>query len=93
MSDLFTWSMLVTVAGASAATAMITHLIKEKFDAQTQIVSYVVAVVVLVVATLFTTGPNPSALILCLFNGLVVASGASNSVAFVNRQTKDSGSD
>jgi hypothetical protein len=53
MNDFLTWETLTTFAGASVATAVITQLIKKPLDKfPTQIVSYVVALILLFGATL-----------------------------------------
>lgn len=57
MSDFFTWTMLATFAGVSAATAIITQFVKGYLPKiPTQIVSYVIALVLLVLATAATGG-------------------------------------
>ena len=59
MNEFFTWAMLATFAGATAATAIVTQFLKDiKFltDFPTQLLSYIVALVVLVIATLATIG-------------------------------------
>lgn len=87
MDELFTWGHLITLGGASIATCLTTHLIKDIFNQiPTQILSYLVALVVLVLATLFTSGFNLPALVICIFNAVVVAGTASNTVSFVERQ-------
>jgi hypothetical protein len=55
MNEFFTWAMLATFAGASLATTIITQFIKGALSkVPTQIVSYVVALVVLLLATAAT---------------------------------------
>lgn len=57
MSEFFTWSTLGTFAGASAATSIITQFVKGALaKIPTQIVSYAVALVVLLLATAATGG-------------------------------------
>lgn len=57
MDSFFSWDMLTTFAGASAATGIITEAIKGAFQKiPTQIVSYIVAVIVLTLSTGATTG-------------------------------------
>lgn len=72
----FTWAVLATLAGATAATIVITELLKgvgffERIP--TRIFSYLVALVVLVTATAFTAEVNASAILLCIINAAVVA--------------------
>jgi uncharacterized membrane protein len=55
MNEFFSWSLLATFAGASIATAVITQLLKTPLaKIPTQIVSYVIALVVLLLATAAT---------------------------------------
>lgn len=83
--DFFTWEVLLTLAGASAATGIIVQLLKENVPIVTQILSYAVALVVLLAATFFTGGRDPSAYALCLLNAGIVAGAASNTAAFIQK--------
>lgn len=57
MNEFFTWQTLVTFAGASVATAIITQFLKEPLKKiPTQLVSYVIALLILLVATAATGG-------------------------------------
>jgi len=57
MNEFFTWGLLATFAGASAATAIITQFVKEPLaKIPTQIVSYVISLVILLLATAATGG-------------------------------------
>lgn len=74
MSEFFTWSTLATYAGAVLATGIITQLLKSLFrKVPTRALSYLVAVVILLLATQFTTGLTWEAAVLCLINALVVS--------------------
>ena len=74
MDGFFTWAMLATYAGATIATGVVTQFIKGMFArVATQIVSYAVALIVLLVATLFTAGLTVEAAILCAINAVVVS--------------------
>lgn len=76
MNEFFTWTMLATYAGATLATTLITQLVKGiSFleNIPTRLVSYIVSLVVLVVATIFTGEVTVSSITLCVVNAVVVA--------------------
>ena len=57
MDSFFDWTMLGTFAGAAAATGIVTQAVKGIFQKiPTQLVSYVIAVVILGLATAATGG-------------------------------------
>ena len=59
MNSFFTWQALMTCAGATLATSLITQLIKgvKPFAGiPTRIVSYAIALIILLAATLFSGG-------------------------------------
>ena len=52
MNEFFTWTMLATFAGAVTATTILTQFIKGLFSkVPTQIVSYLIALLVLAIST------------------------------------------
>lgn len=76
MNEFFTWATLLTYAGATLATSLVTQLLKgvgfiEKLP--TRIFSYIVAAILLIAATAFTGGLTPEAGVLCLVNAVVVS--------------------
>ena len=76
MQEFFTWTMLATYAGATLATTLITQLIKGVSflkDVPTRVTAYAVALVVLVVATIFAGEVTVSSIGLCVVNAVVVA--------------------
>ena len=76
MQEFFTWTMLATYAGATLATTLITQLIKGVSflkDVPTRVTAYAVALVVLVVATIFAGEVTASSIGLCVVNAVVVA--------------------
>ena len=76
MNDFFTWGLLGTYSGAILATTLITQFIKELpgiARIPTRIVSYVIAVVVLILAQLFTKELTWSSAALTLINAVVVS--------------------
>ena len=86
-NEFFTWAVLLTYAGATLATSLITQLIKglgfiDKIP--TRITSYAIALVVLLAATFFTGGLTLEAGALCVINAVVVslaANGAYDALA------------
>lgn len=76
MSTFFTWANLATIAGATAATAYIVQFLK-KFScfskANSQAVSYAVALIILFLATFFTGGLTASTGVMIFFNAIIVA--------------------
>ena len=75
-NEFFTWAGLLTYAGATLATSLITQLIKglgfiDKIP--TRITSYVIALVVLLAATFFTGGLTLESGVLCVVNAVVVS--------------------
>ncbi len=76
MEEFFTWSMLATYSGATLATALITQLLKgisfiDKLP--TRIFSYLVAFLLMLLGTAFTTGLTLNSGLLCLVNAVVVS--------------------
>lgn len=76
MEEFFSWSMLATYSGATLATMLITQLLKgvsliEKLP--TRVFSYLVAFVLLLLSTAFTTGLTLDSGALCLINAVVVS--------------------
>ena len=83
MTEFITWEILSTYAGATAMTTAVVEffkmITKDKYKIPTQIVSYIIALIVLLTAQLFTGGLTLSNGILNIFNALIVAT-ASNGV-------------
>ena len=76
------WKILATYAGAAAMTGIITQLIKNVGPLKsvpTRLISYLVAVAVLLLAEFFTDDLSVSAAVLTLFNAAVVSL-ATNSI-------------
>lgn len=76
-TDPFTWEQLVTIGGATLAVLLIVQLFKFPLDKiwkiPTRIVVYVISLVVIELATYFTTGLTVSSAILNVFNALIIA--------------------
>ena len=89
ITAFFDWQYLATFAGAAAATGIVTQFLKgpvdRVFKIPTQVLSYMVALVILILAQVFTgTFSAPNA-VLALFNALLVATAASGTISGVKR--------
>lgn len=72
----FTWDTLATYAGALMAVVLMTQVLKDVpiiRKLPTRLLSYIIALLVLIIATLFTTGFEWSTIFLCAFNAFIVA--------------------
>lgn len=89
MQEFFTWAMLGTYAGAVLATTLITQLIKEWLKSvPTRIVSYVIALVVLLAAAAFNNALTLADGALCLFNAVIVSLAANGGFEALKNATK-----
>ena len=82
MSEYFSWHLFLTVSGAATVTALITQflkeLVREKLKIPPQILSYIVAVIIMSGAAFFTgTAETPGDWLIIPINALIVA-GSSN---------------
>ncbi|MDD3921014.1 MAG: hypothetical protein PHO41_07600 [Eubacteriales bacterium] len=85
--EFFTWAILATYAGAVLATTLITQLLKgvgfiQKIPAR--IVSYVIALIVLLTANYFLGGFTLEQAALCVINAAVVALAANGTYDMLN---------
>ena len=73
----FSWEQLATIAGASVATMLIVQLLKLPLDKvwkiPTRIVVFVIAAVVMLLATYFTQGLSWNTAILTVLNAVIAA--------------------
>lgn len=76
-TEPFSWEQLATIAGATLATVLIVQLLKLPLDKvwkiPTRIVVYFIALIILLCATLFTTGLTVQNGILTAVNAVIVA--------------------
>lgn len=76
-TDPFTWEQLATIAGAALATMLIVQLLKLPLDKvwkiPTRIIVFLIAAVVMLLATYFTQGLTWNTAILTLMNAVVAA--------------------
>ena len=72
-----TWAQLATIGGAAMATMLIVQLLKLPIDKvwkiPTRIVVFVIAAVILTLATYFTQGLTADTAILTIINAVIVA--------------------
>lgn len=76
-TEPFTWEQLATIAGATMATVLIVQLLKLPLDKvwkiPTRIMVYFIALIILLCATLFTSGLTIQNGILTAVNAVIVA--------------------
>lgn len=94
--SFFTWADLATYAGATLAVLTIVQFTKELPGIKaipTRIWAYILSVIILVLATVFTVSPiTPSVILLCLVNAVIVAMaavGAYHTVADVKAKAEE----
>ena len=86
--ELFDWSLLGSYAGSVLAVGVLTQITKGIPGVSrlpTQLWSYLLALVTLLVAMLFGPGFTPQGLVLALFNAALVSLSANGGYAAVNR--------
>lgn len=90
MDNFFDWGMLGTFAGAAAATGIVTQAVKGVFQKiPTQIVSYVIAVVILGLATAAIGGASDwTGWALVPLNAVVVSLSANGGFEAIKRVQK-----
>ena len=92
MNDFFSWTMLATYSGAVLATGLITQFIKN-FNGisklPTQLLSYLVAFVVLILATWFTDTLTVESAVMCILNAVVVAFASNGAYEAVSVKRKE----
>lgn len=76
-TEPFTWEYLATIAGATLATMLIVQLLKLPLDKvwkiPTRIIVFLIAAVVLLLATHFTVGLTAQNALLTIINAVIVA--------------------
>ena len=92
MNDFFSWAMLATYSGAVLATGLITQFIKN-FNGisklPTQLLSYLVAFIVLILATWFTDALTVESAVMCILNAVVVAFASNGAYEAVSVKHKE----
>ena len=86
--ELFNWNLLGSYAGAALAVAVLTQITKEIPGIKripTQLWSYALALVVLLVAAVFGSGLTPQGAVLALINAALVSLSSNGGYAAVTR--------
>lgn len=91
MNEFFTWGTLATLAGATLAVGLITQFIKDVPSLKkvpTQLVSYILSVIILIAANLFIGVRDASLLAIIPINAVIVSTAANGAYAAVQRATQ-----
>ena len=93
MSEFFNWEILATFTGASVATAILTQFIKKPLaKITTQLVSYIVALIILVLATATVGSAQTwSEWLIAPLNAILVSVAANGEFTAVNRFIPNNG--
>ena len=89
MNEFFTWTLLATFAGAVTATAILTQFVKDALSrVPTQIVSYIISLLILCVATAATGGASDwTGWAILPLNAVLVSLSANGTCSAVQRVT------
>lgn len=91
-NEFFSWEYLLTFAGAMVATGVLTQFLKDVVDKllhiPTQLLAYLIALTVLMLASWFTGVLTLSGAVLNLFNAALIATAASGTVDSFRRFVK-----
>lgn len=88
MDQFFSWEMLATLAGAAAATGILTQFLKGLFSKlPTQWLSYIIALVILLAATAATGGIGADWTVWAIvpLNAVIVSLSANGAFSAVKR--------
>lgn len=89
ITEFFTWSYLATYTGAAVATGIVTQFLKgvvdKYFNIPTQLLAYVVALVILVLAIVFTGDFSLSSVVLAVFNAVLISGTTSGIISGTKR--------
>lgn len=86
MNEFFSWEMLGTFAGGSAATAIVTQFLKNLFvKLPTQWLSYIIAVIILYLATLFTGNMTGASAAIVPLNAILISLASNGAYSAVIR--------
>ncbi len=88
MNDFFTWTMLATSAGCTLATGVVTQFFKDIIKIPTQVLSYLVAVIILLAATCFVGPYDIATFAIIPLNGIIVSLASNGGYEVVNKLKK-----
>jgi len=74
--ELFNWAMLGTYAGTVVFTSIVTQMLKNigfLKNIRTRLLSYAIALIILICATIFADTTSVESIALCFINAFVVA--------------------
>ena len=92
-SDLVNWATIAGGAGAVVLTVGITQIIAVIDKIPTQLTSYVVAAVIMVLATIFTGHYEASELVLAVLNAVIVSLSSNGAYVAYKRVVKGDSND
>lgn len=92
MDQFFTWGTLATLAGASLAVGLLTQFLKDAIKIPTQWLSYILAVIILITANLFTGQTDIAVLAIIPLNAVIVSTSANGAYAAILRAAKGTSS-
>lgn len=76
-SEPFSWEYLATIGGAAALTLLICQFLKVPLDhvwrIPTRLLAYLIALVIIIIATACTTGLTPSTALMAFVNAFLAA--------------------
>lgn len=84
MDQFFTWQTLATLSGAAIATGLFTQFFKA-IKIPTQWLSYIIAVIILLAANLFTGVSDIAVLAIIPLNAVIVSTSANGAYAAILR--------
>ncbi len=85
MNEFFSWETLATLAGASIATGLLTQFLKDTIKIPTQWLSYIISVILLVAANIFTGHTEIAVLAIIPLNAVIVSTSANGAYAALLR--------
>ena len=86
IDNFFTWEMLATFAGCMAATILLTEFVKKLWDkAPSQIVSFVVALIILVVGQIVSDNFTVNEILLDIINAGAISLSANGGFDAIKR--------
>lgn len=91
-TEPFTWEYLATIAGATVATLLIVQLLKLPLDrvwkVPTRLIVYIIALVISMLAMLFTGGLTIESGVLAAINAVIIALAAMGAYEITFRKLK-----
>lgn len=89
MNEFFSWQYLATFAGCTLATSIVTQFVKGFFQKlPTQLLSYIIALLILYAATYFTGALTGAAAAIIPLNAVLVALSSNGVYSAVTRVLK-----